>query len=227
MVNLIAEITGGEQVPANRAIDHIRRIVTAATIGAFFATVFAFIIFAEYFRPSTALWALVPFALLTLALVVVWKIIPEPSTDPIPAVGRTLATAESVEQRYLRSGAARGLLVPVIAAPVTGSPFRAVVLIKEERRGQEISEPPVGTLLYLEQVEAGLAQLRGVDTPSAEQEELFSRLQRHPRQLSNRAPALPSRRGPLERTPWWAGLQWWAAIFVSAMITYLFIWMEL
>ncbi|QOQ39665.1 hypothetical protein [Trueperella pecoris] len=225
---LVAHIGQAGAVPANRPIDRARRIVTAATIGSFFGTLAALIWFLGYITLAQMLLAMIPSAVLLLAFVVVWRI-PTPSAgDPIPVVARTLATSESPYRRYIKSGSNKGLLVPVVVQPVDGSEaFRSVILLRETVPGHEVPEPEVGTLLALQQVEKGMGELANIGEVTPEQEELRERLVRHPRQLSNRAPALPMRRGTLERQPLQAALEWWGFLVLSVIFVWLYCWVIL
>ena len=142
---------------------------------------------------------------------------------PIPVIARTLATAESPYSRYIKKGANKGLLVPVVVQPVEGEPFRSVILLRETG-GVQVEEPEVGTLMALRQVERGMGELANIDQVTPEQEALRERLARHPRQLSNRAPALPMRRGSLERVPASAAAEWWGALGAGLAVVLAYIW---
>lgn len=224
--DLVARIGEAGAIPADRPLDHARRIVTAVAIGAFLGTLAALVWFLGHISAGQMLAVTVPSLLMLVAFVVVWKVLPEPATGKaIPVVARTLATSESPYLRYIKSGSNKGLLVPVVVQPVDGSePFRSVILLREEKAGYQVREPEVGTLLALEQVEPEMGELGNIAQVTPHQQELIERLTRHPRQLSNRAPALPMRRGPLERTPAWAGAQWWVGMLAGAVVAIVFAW---
>ncbi|MFP7697234.1 hypothetical protein [Trueperella sp. LYQ143] len=213
--DLVARIGEAGTIPANRPIDHARRIVTAMAIGAFLGVLFGFLLFASRLSITAIGISFLPFMLLVIAVVVVWKIpTGHGEGQPIPVIARTLATDESPYARYVRKGANRGLLVPVVVLPVDGGdPFRSVILLRETQSGREVEDPGVGTLIALQQDHPGMGELSNIDRVTPEQVALREKLLRHPRLLSNRAPTLPMRRGALERAPWWAAAQWWGGLF--------------
>lgn len=214
---LVASIGQAGAIDANRPVDHARRIVTGLAVGSVFGTLFGLVLFLNRLTLGAMVLAALPPVLLGLATLVVWRFVKVPSEgDPVPVVARTLATDESAYSRYLSRGANRGLLVPVVAAPVDGTPaFRSVILIREVRGQGKVQEPEVGTLYALKQVHAGQGELENIEEVTPEQEALMEKLRRHPRTLPNRAPALPVRRGALERTPGWAAAQWWVSNLVA------------
>ncbi|VEI13400.1 hypothetical protein [Trueperella bialowiezensis] len=224
--DLVARIGEAGAVPANRPIDHARRIVTGATVGVFVGTLIGMVMNMAALAHTKIFLAFIPSVIIVIALIVVWKVTKEPRAgDPVPVIARTLATAESPYVRYVKSGSNKGLLVPVVVAPVDGSDaFRSVILLRETQPGVQVEDPPVGTLMALQQVEPGMGELANIEQVTPEQADLHDRLIRKPRMLSNTAPTLPMRRAPLERVPWWAAAQWWGAIVGGALITILFIW---
>lgn len=218
--DLVARISEAGAIPASRGIDHARRIVTGATVGVFVGTFAGVLLNMAELTLARTLIALVPTLIMVVLLVVVWQVVKEPRAgEPIPVIARTLATAESAYMRYINNGANKGLLVPVVVAPADGSEsFRSVILLRETDPNHRVAEPTVGTLLALQQVEPGMGELANVEAITPEQEELRQRLIRRPRILANNAPALPMRRGTLERKPWWAAAQWWGSIVMGALI---------
>ncbi len=220
--DLVARIGEAGAIPADRPVDHARRIITAATIGVFFGTLAGVLLNMGELTLGQTMLAFIPTIIMVILLVVVWQVIKTPrSADPVPVIARTLATAESAYTRYVKSGSNKGLLVPVVVAPVDESEaFRSVILLRETERGVQVTDPPVGTLLALQQMEPGMGELANIDEVTEEQIELRDRLLRRPRMLSNNARALPMRRGVLERTPWWAAAQWWGGIAIAALATF-------
>lgn len=220
--DLVARIGEAGAIPANRSIDHVRRIVTAATVGTFFGTLVGVLVNMGQLTLGTTMVAFIPTALMVIVLVVVWQVVKTPSSgDPVPVIARTLATAESPYLRYVKSGSNKGLLVPVVVAPTDGSEaFRSVILLREIEPGKQVQDPAVGTLMALQQVEPGMGELANIAKVTNEQIELRNRLMRRPRMLSNNAPPLPMRRGVLERTPWWAAAQWWGGMVASALLVF-------
>ena len=104
--------------------------------------------------------------------------------------------------------------------PLEGEDFRSVVLSTSETK-----EPPKdiapGTImaLLLVQVEPGLGDL--ISAPANdEQRALMERWARNPKLVSNRAPALPTRRGPLERKPASAAIEFYASIGIGAALLF-------
>lgn len=222
--DLVARIGEAGAIPANRPVDRARRIVTALTIGAFLATIVALLWLLGYLSPAKMMIAAIPSVILLVAFVVVWRVMrDERGSEPIPVIARTLATSESPYSRYIKKGVNKGLLVPVVVQPVEGEPFRSVILLRETG-GVQVEEPEVGTLLALCQVERGMGELANIDEVTPEQEALRERLARHPRQLSNRAPALPMRRGSLERVPASAAAEWWGSLGAGVAIVFAYIW---
>lgn len=222
--NLVSVISDAGAIPANRGIDHARRIISAVTIGFNFGAVLGLLFFVEEMTLNQMLLVLIPFAILLVAMFVVWKVVdPDRDREGVDAVARVLATDESAQLRQIKAGGNNGLLVPVVAQPVDGSSaFRSVVLFRGSGSGKEITEPTVGSLHALRQVEVGMGELAQVDEVSDEQRELIDRLAKHPRQLSNTAPVLPIRRGPLERKPRWAAVQWWVSLGAAVVAAILF-----
>ncbi|KTF04485.1 hypothetical protein AQZ59_00466 [Trueperella bernardiae] len=222
--DLVARIGEAGAVPADRPIDRARRIVTAGTLGAFLGTILALFWLLGYLSPARMVLAAVPSVIMLVAFVVVWRFLDDDARGtPIPVIARTLATAESPYSRYIKKGANKGLLVPVVVQPVEGEPFRSVILLRETG-GVQVEEPEVGTLMALRQVERGMGELANIDQVTPEQEALRERLARHPRQLSNRAPALPMRRGSLERVPASAAAEWWGALGAGLAVALAYIW---
>ncbi|MDP9806413.1 hypothetical protein J2S70_000995 [Trueperella bonasi] len=220
--DLVARIAESGAIPADRPIDHARRIITAITIGTFLGTFAG--IFANFseFTLGKMLVAFVPSLVMVILFLVVWQVVKTPRTgDPVPVIARTLATSESPFLRYVKNGSNKGLLVPVVVAPTDGSDaFRSVILLRETVPGVEVTEPEVGTLMALQQVEPGMGELANIAEVTPEQVELRDRLMRRPRILSNRAPALPMRRGVFERIPGWAAAQWWGGIVIAGLLVF-------
>ncbi|MCF2707042.1 hypothetical protein I6E29_07155 [Arcanobacterium haemolyticum] len=212
-MNLVhtAALTG--TVPAARPIDHARRISAGLALGLAIGTVAAVMFFDVDLREART-WiggGIVIFAM--IAVLTPWIVRPRSSSEAILVVARTLGTKESVQSRFVQRGSARtGLLVPVIVKPVDGSTnFRSVILLRDVDP-KNPQDPPVGTLLALQQTEPGMGELENVAEVSDEQRKIIDRLRKHPRELANDASILPMRRGTLEFTPWWAGLEFWAGI---------------
>lgn len=220
--DLVARIGEAGAIPANRPLDHARRIITAATIGTFFGTLAGILFNMGQLTLGATMLGFIPTVIMVILLVVVWQVLKTPrSGDPVPVIARTLATAESPYLRYVKSGANKGLIVPVVVAPADGSQaFRSVILLRETEPGKQVHDPEVGTLMALQQIEPGMGELANIAEVTPEQIELRDRLMRHPRILSNNAPALPMRRGVLERTPWWAAAQWWGGIAAAGLISF-------
>lgn len=214
--NLVQATAGAHPLPANRPIDHARRIGTATAFGLALGTVGGVLFLDVNFAGASFFITLAVSLVLIAACVSPWLINPRSSSTPIPVVARTLGTKEHPAARYVHRGTNRsGLLVPVIVRPVDGSAnFRSVILIKDvdERNPHD---PPIGTLLALDQISPEMGELISSPHITEEQAALMERLRKHPRELSNNAAPLPLRRSPTDRTPWWAGVQWWVSIVVG------------
>ncbi len=208
---LVQQISMAAAVPANRPIDHMRRLGMGLFTGTCFGTVVTVLFGGVDLTGGRFLPLLVTMIALGLVFLIPWLMKP-PRTEGIPVVARTLGTDELPFQRYIqRGGKSQGLLVPVIVHPLDGnSNFRSVILLKGVDP-KDPKDPPVGTLLALQQTEAGMGELSNVDEVTSEQAKLIERFRKHPKQLSNEGTILPMRRGTMERTPWWAALQWWGS----------------
>lgn len=222
--DLVSRIGEAGAIPADRPIDHVRRISTALMTGGIVGSLVGLMIFIRRLTLAKMFIGIIPTLIFIALVVVAWKVLREKRTgDPVPVVARTLATNEPTAVRYVESGANPGLLVPVVAMPTDGSDtFRSVILIRQDGK-DKVEEPPVGTLMALFQDQPGMGELKSADEITPEQEALMERLRKHPRILSNNAPALPLRRGALERTPGWAKLQWWLGVILGAIISFGFI----
>lgn len=218
--DLVFHATTAGYVPANRPVDHIRRITTALAVGYVAGALLALVMFFEDLSVGQMALVMLPLLVIVIIAMIAWTVIqPEKSPTQREVVARTLATTESTAMRERRNGGISGLLVPVVAKPVDGSaPFLSVILMRNEKRGSAVIEPEPGTLLPLVQLEEGLGELTNVDEPSAAQLALISELQKRPRLLPNRATALPMRRAPLDRSPWWAAVEWWAVLVIAAIL---------
>ncbi|WP_125482371.1 hypothetical protein [Actinobaculum sp. 313] len=205
--NLVQEISSAGSVPANRPIDHLRRIGTGLFAGSCAGTVIAVLSFGPNLH-GPRFWLILLLLLVMAALFLSpWLLQPKSPAHPIPVVARTLGTDEDVLTRVVRRGRNSGLLVPVVVRPVVGGAvFRSVIMLRDIDVKNPV-EPPAGTLMALQQNEAGLGELSNIDTVTKEQEELLARLRKHPRELPNKGVILPMRRGPLDATPAWAGVQ--------------------
>ncbi|MGO1590721.1 MAG: hypothetical protein ACTH1Z_00430 [Ancrocorticia sp.] len=216
-INLVQQISLEGAVPADRNLDHLRRIGTGLFVGSVVGTI-GTVLFADLDLTQGNFWVvLVVMIIVALVCLLPWAM-HFPPMKPIPVVARTLGTDESPEQRYVqRGGAQQGLLVPVVVHPLDGSPnFRSIILLRDADPA-EPRDPVVGSLLALQQNEEGMGELSNVETVSAQQQRVIDQLTRHPKQLSNDAPILPMRRGTMERHPWWAGLQWWGSIAAGVL----------
>ncbi|MDO5025262.1 MAG: hypothetical protein Q4E03_01935 [Trueperella sp.] len=222
--DLVARISEAGAVPADRPADTAQRITAALTLSSAVGVLLGLMIYAARLSiPQTLLSFALPVGL-GLIMLVVWRLVRPPQTAAIPVVARTLATTESAQRRYLKSGPNRGLVVPVVVQPVAdGAAFRSVVMLQAQNSKTPAAEPPVGTLLMLHQTEAGIGELSGDYPVTPAQEELRDRLLKHPRMLSNNAPALPMRRGVLERKPFRSGLQWWVSFGIGAGVSFAFV----
>lgn len=211
--NLVQLTAGTDPIPANRPLDHARRLGAALALGIVIGTVGGILFLDVSFTTRTLVTTLVISFVLLIACAVPWGIRPQHKGQGIPVVARTLGTRELPSMRYVHRGTGRaGLLVPVVVHPLDGSSnFRSVILITDVD-SQNPQDPPIGTLLALTQLKPGVGELVSSDVVTKEQADMMERLRKHPRELSNNASPLPLRRGPLERTPWWAALQWWGGI---------------
>ncbi|QJC21165.1 hypothetical protein [Arcanobacterium buesumense] len=209
-------------LPANRNIDIARRISAATMMGFLFGAVVGMLLFIDEVPVERMFFVLIPAVILGVVVYLCWRIWQPPLIEPTPVVARVLGTTESNYIREVRSGGHRGILVPVVAMPVDGgTPFRSMVTVQAQR-GHDVVEPPAGTLLSLFQTEPGIGELiNGEET--AEQRALIEKLTKRPRILSNRAEILPIRRGPLERTPRTAAIQWWASAGIATFAAMLFV----
>ncbi len=217
-MNLVQAAANQGAIPAARPIDHARRLSAGLAMGIALGTIGAVLLF-DLDPRHMRLWIGGTLMLVLLVLTLIpWMIQPRRGAAPRPVVARTLGTKESTHSRFVQRGQGRtGLLVPVVARPLDStSSFRSIILVRNVDRKNPV-DPPVGTLFALEQVEEGLGELEASAQPSAEQLHLIERLRKHPRELANDAPLLPMRRGTLEFTPWWAGLEVWVALAVGVV----------
>ncbi len=217
-VNLVQQISMAAAIPANRPIDHLRRMGTGMFTGVCVGTVGTVLFGRIDLTNGRFLILLVAMVAVSLAFLIPWLLKP-PVPKGTPVVARTLGTDETPYQRYVqRGGKNQGLLVPVVVHPLDGSPnFRSVILLKGVDANNP-QDPPVGMLLALQQTEPGMGELSNVDEVTPEQEKVVERLRKHPKQLANEAPILPMRRGTMERSPWWAALQWWGTIALGGLL---------
>lgn len=217
-VNLVQQISMAAAIPANRPIDHLRRMGTGMFTGVCVGTVGTVLFGRIDLTNGRFLILLVAMVAVSLAFLIPWLLkLPVPKGTPV--VARTLGTDETPYQRYVqRGGKNQGLLVPVVVHPLDGSSnFRSVILLKGVDANNP-QDPPVGMLLALQQTEPGMGELSNVDEVTPEQEKVVERLRKHPKQLANEAPILPMRRGTMERSPWWAALQWWGTIALGGLL---------
>lgn len=222
--DLVARIGEAGAIPADRPADIAHRITASLTLSSAMGVLLGLMVYASRLSIPRTLLAFALPMIFGAIMLAVWRFVRPPKTTPIPVVARTLATTESVQRRYIKSGPNRGLVVPVVAQPVNGDPaFRSVVMLRSENSKTPAPEPPVGTLLMLHQIAAGIGELSGEEPVTAAQEELRGRLLKHPRTLSNNAPALPMRRGVLERKPVSSGLQWWITFGIGAGISFAYV----
>ncbi|AZQ77488.1 MAG: hypothetical protein ACTHUY_04385 [Flaviflexus sp.] len=214
--DVVKSITSVGLVPANRTRDHVQRIFSGLFFGSFIGSMIAILFFDEN---MTLLGYAVPFiGAFVIAIIgfVLWKLAKGKDVDEsVPVVAKVLGTAESVAERSVRTG---GILCPVVVRPLEGEDFRSVVLSTSETK-----EPPKdiapGTIMALRQVEPGLGDL--ISAPANdEQRALMERWARNPKLVSNRAPALPTRRGPLERKPASAAIEFYASIGIGAALLF-------
>ena len=211
-INLVQQISLAGTVPADRQLDHLRRIGTGLFVGSVVGTILA-VLLGDLDLSHGKFWVvLIIMVIVALVCLLPWAM-NYPETRSIPVVARTLGTDESPEQRYVqRGGAQQGLLVPVVVRPLDGGAnFRSIILLRDVDSA-EPKDPAVGTLLALQQNEEGMGELSNVDEVSPAQQKAIDQLYKHPKQLSNDAPILPMRRGTMERHPWWAALQWWGSV---------------
>lgn len=216
-INLVQQISLAGAVPANRRLDHLRRVGTGLFTGSVVGTIAA-VLFGDLDLTQGRFWVvLIVMLIVALVCLLPWAM-NHPPVDPIPVVARTLGTDETPEQRYAqRGGTQQGLLVPVVVHPLDGTGnFRSIILLRDVDPA-EPKDPPVGSLLALQQNEPGMGELSNVESVSSEQEKTIEAFSRHPKRLSNDAPILPMRRGTMERHPWWAGLEWWGSVLAGAL----------
>lgn len=218
-MNLVRATASAGAIPANRPIDHARRIGTALAMGSVIGTIAA-VLFLDVDVTNGRAWiAMIVMIAIVAACLVPWMIRPAAESHPVPVVARTLGTKEDPRQRYVKRGSRSGLLVPVIVRTVdAAADFRSIVMMTEVDP-DDPKDPPVGTLMALEQTEPGMGELVNTQEVTDEQAKLVDRLRKHPRELANEAPVLPMRRGTLERNPWWAALEFWAPIPVGFAVT--------
>lgn len=208
-------------LPASRPIDHARRVSAAVMLGFLVGSVVGMFLFIDQVPLARMAYTLLPAAALGAILFGCWYVWQPEAVPQRAVVARVIGTNESEYVREVRSGGSRGILVPVVALPVDGGkPFSSMVTMRT--RGGEVVDPPVGTLLPLFQTDPELGELvEGKVTE--EQQELIEKLKQRPRLLPNKAEILPVRRGPLERNPTWAAVQWWASAGIAAFIAMLFV----
>lgn len=168
-VNLVQQISMAAAIPANRPIDHLRRMGTGMFTGVCVGTVGTVLFGRIDLTNGRFLILLVAMVAVSLAFLIPWLLKP-PVPKGTPVVARTLGTDETPYQRYVqRGGKNQGLLVPVVVHPLDGSSnFRSVILLKGVDANNP-QDPPVGMLLALQQTEPGMGELSNVDevTPRA------------------------------------------------------------
>ena len=217
---VVQDTTAAGTLPANRPIDHARRIGSAIAVGVAVGTLSG-VMFLDLNLTGPLFFGILFASLAVVGLCLIpWLVAPKHKGGGIPVVARTLGTTEPVDMRYVHRGTNRaGLLVPVVVHPLDGSPnFRSVVIMRDVD-SKNPKDPPVGTLFALDQLAPGQGELVSSERVTEEQARMIERLRKRPRELSNAAAPLPLRRGPLERTPWWAGLQWWLGLFGGAFVS--------
>ncbi|QRV02284.1 hypothetical protein JTE88_00535 [Arcanobacterium phocisimile] len=208
-------------LPASRPIDHARRMSAAVLMGFLFGSVVGMFLFIDEVPLGRMAFTLLPVALLAAIVFGCWYVWQPESAPQRAVVARVIGTNETEYAREVRSGGGRGILVPVVALPVDGgAPFSSMVTMRT--RVGEVADPPVGTLLPLFQTDPELGELVE-GTATAQQLELMDKLRHRPRILPNKAEILPVRRSPLERTPTWAAVQWWASAGIAAFAAMLFV----
>ena len=199
-------------LPANRRRDHVQRIFT----GLFFGTFIGSILTILFFSHTMSLFGYaVPFIVapvVALAGYSLWVAVGGRKNDrAVPVVAKVLGTAESEAERRTRSG---DIVCPVVVRPLDGSDFRSTILSTSPTKEPAKDLAP-GTILALHQVEPGVGDLLSAPA-SDEQRDLMERWAKNPKLVSNRAPALPGRRSPLERKPFSAALEFYIALGAGA-----------
>lgn len=217
-MNLVRATAAVGAIPADRPIDHARRVGTALSLGTVIGTIAA-VLFMDVDVTNGRAWIAMAITLVLVAVFLIpWMISPKTHSDPVPVVARTLGTMEEPSQRYVKRGSRSGLLVPVVVRTLDdAADFRSVVMLPDVD-STDPKDPPVGTLMPLVQTEAGLGELINSAEVTPEQEKLVAQLRKHPRDMPNDAPILPMRRGTLERDPWWAAVQFWFPIPVGFIV---------
>ncbi|MEZ7897311.1 MAG: hypothetical protein QMB98_00655 [Flaviflexus sp.] len=214
--SVVASITSAGFVPADRPHDRVQRIFS----GLFFGTFIGSLIVILFFSQNMSLWGyLLPFVVALLiagAGLVVWRSVKAKQPDnSVPVVAKVIGTDESILERTTRN---KGIMCPVVVRPLDGADFRSVVVSTSETKEPAIDIKP-GTIMALRQVEPGLGDL--VTAPATdEQRELMERWAKNPKLVSNRAPALPTRRAPLERAPFSSAVEFYASIGIGAAIMF-------
>lgn len=227
--NQVQEILREAAVPASRPIDHARRIGTAFFLGAIGGTMLGLVTLSALPSLSKVVIGLAGLLAVGAVCLSPWLAISGRGKDSIPVVARVLGTKETIGVRRARGG---GVIVPVVCRPcdVEGDnpeaaqsrvqDFRAVFVVHTLDEDKNPVDPPVGTLLPLVQVEAGMGELVGMadEEVTDAQRELMESLTAHPKMLRNKAPVMPLRRGALERVPGWAALEFWLASLAGAIV---------
>lgn len=210
--NVVARITSVGLIPANRPHDHVQRIFTGFFFGSFAGAIIAILFFSE---GMSLVGYAIPFitapiiAFLGYAL---WRAVGGKKTDnSVPVVAKVLGTAESDAERRTRTGS---VVCPVVVRPLEGADFRSVIVSTSPTKDPAKDLAP-GTIMALRQVEPGVGDLVTAPT-TEEQRELMERWAKNPKLVSNRAPALPTRRAPLERQPFSAALELYLSIGAGA-----------
>lgn len=208
--DLVATIMQGGLVPANRPQDRVQRIFT----GLFFGSLIGAMITILFFSHTMSLLGYaVPFiALLVIGLVGygIWRAVRSEDTS-VPVVAKVLGTTETEADRRTRTG---DIVCPVVVRPLDGADFRSVIVASSETKEPAKDLSP-GTIMALRQVEPGIGDL--VVAPATdEQRDLMERWAKNPKLVSNRPPVLPGRRGPLERKPVSAALEFYIAMGIGA-----------
>lgn len=221
--DVVADISRVGTLPANRPADRIQRIFTGLFIGSVVGPIVAIL----FFAPKLQLWQLlIPLVMASIIAgvgVLTHRAVlarQKKNETRRPVVARVLGTNEVREQRLVAGrGKDAGLMVPVVVSPVGGgSPFRTLVVLPPTDQGVA-DDPPPGMLIALDQVEEGCGDLVNCETITEEHRQYVERLERRPKLLPNTAPALPLRRGALERKPFSSALELYAGVLVGAAVT--------
>ncbi|WP_182353067.1 hypothetical protein [Flaviflexus huanghaiensis] len=213
---LVTTIMKGGLVPADRPQDRVQRIFTGLFFGTLVGSLITILFFSD--RVSLVGYA-VPFIVLFVIGAIgyaVWAAVRGKNSDQsIPVVAKVLGTSEAESERRTRTG---DIICPVVVRPLEGADFRSIIVSSSGSK-QPAKDLAPGTIMALRQVEPGIGDL--VVAPATdEQRDLMERWAKNPKLVSNRPPILAGRRGPLERQPLSAAIEFYLSLSIGAGVMF-------